>query len=220
MLNVLPRDEKYFERFTEMAQRIHESAKILDQFFDKAAPVSTVADQIKRLEHECDEISHDILRGIDRTFITPIDREDIHRLAVRLDDVIDLIDGTVRRLSVFNISEPTPAGRKLSAIIVQATGEMVEAVGALRKQKGVIDHCIRIKRERRGHRLPGGDRIAVSRADLPDRSHQVEGHLREHGGVHRSLRNRCARARERRPEALLDGRVSSLEEPGQTHLLR
>ena len=146
MLNVLPRDEKYFERFTEMAQRIHESAKILDQFFDKAAPVSTVADQIKRLEHECDEISHDILRGIDRTFITPIDREDIHRLAVRLDDVIDLIDGTVRRLSVFNISEPTPAGRKLSAIIVQATGEMVEAVGALRKQKGVIDHCIRIKK--------------------------------------------------------------------------
>ena len=146
MLNVLPRDEKYFERFTEMAQRIHESAKILDQFFDKAAPVSTVADQIKRLEHECDEISHDILRGIDRTFITPIDREDIHRLAVRLDDVIDLIDGTVRRLSVFNISEPTPAGRKLSAIIVQATGEMVEAVGALRKQKGVIDHCICIKK--------------------------------------------------------------------------
>ena len=146
MLNVLPRDEKYFERFTEMAQRIHESAQILDQFFNKAAPVSTVADQIKRLEHECDEISHDILRGIDRTFITPIDREDIHRLAVRLDDVIDLIDGTVRRLSVFNISEPTPAGRKLSAIIVQATGEMVEAVGALRKQKGVIDHCIRIKK--------------------------------------------------------------------------
>jgi len=146
MLNLLPRDEKYFERFTEMAERIHESARILDRFFNNASPVSTVADQIKRLEHECDEISHEILRGIDRTFITPIDREDIHQLAVRLDDVIDLIDGTVRRLSVFNISEPTAPGRKLSALIVQITREMVEAVGALRKQKGVIEHCIRMKK--------------------------------------------------------------------------
>ena len=146
MLNLLPRDDKYFDRFSEMAQRIHESARILDGFFNGAAPASTVADQIKRLEHECDEISHEILRGIDRTFITPIDREDIHRLAVRLDDVIDLIDGTVRRLSVFNISEPTAPGRKLSAIIVHITGEMVEAVADLRKQKGVIEHCIRMKK--------------------------------------------------------------------------
>src|SRR5437773_1767367 len=145
MLNVLPRDEKYFERFTEMAQRIHESAKILDQFFDKAAPVSTVADQIKRLEHECDEISHDILRGIDRTFITPIDREDIHRLAVRLDDVIDLIDGTVRRLVLFQIGKPTPISTTLSQLIVKTTAELVEAVSHLRQQKGVMAHCIQIK---------------------------------------------------------------------------
>ena len=145
MLNLLPRDEKYFERFTEMAERISESAKILDQFFNDASPVSTVADQIKRLEHECDEISHEILRGIDRTFITPIDREDIHQLAVRLDDVIDLIDGTVRRLALFKISEPTPVSRALSETIVQITAEMVEAVSALRGQKGVIAHCIRMK---------------------------------------------------------------------------
>ena len=98
MLNFLPRDDKYFERFTELAVRIHEAAQILDRFFKGEASVGTVADQIKRLEHECDEISHEILRGIDRTFITPIDREDIHQLAVRLDDVIDLIDGTVRRV--------------------------------------------------------------------------------------------------------------------------
>jgi len=146
MLNVLPRDEKYFDRFTEMAKRIHESALLLDQFFRSEAQVTTVADQIKRLEHECDEISHEILRNIDRTFITPIDREDIHRLAVRLDDVIDLIDGTVRRLAVYNIIEPTPAGRRLSAIIVQITREMVEAVADLKKQKGVIEHCIRMKK--------------------------------------------------------------------------
>ncbi|MDQ2977668.1 MAG: DUF47 family protein, partial [Acidobacteriota bacterium] len=141
-----PRDEKYFDQFNELARRIHESARILARFFNNESPVATVADQIKRLEHECDEISHEILRGIDRSFITPIDREDIHRLAVRLDDVIDLIDGTVRRMLLFGITEPTPIARRLSEVIVAATEELVEAVAALRKQKGVIDHCIHIKK--------------------------------------------------------------------------
>jgi uncharacterized protein Yka (UPF0111/DUF47 family) len=145
MLNVLPRDEKYFERFSELAKRTHDAAVVLNRFFIGELDVPTAADQIKRLEHECDQISHEILRGIDRTFITPIDREDIHQLAVRLDDVIDLIDGTVRRLAVFNITEPTAPSRKLSAIIVEVTREMVEAVAELKKQKGVIDHCIRMK---------------------------------------------------------------------------
>ena len=145
MLNFLPRDEKYFERFTELAVRIHESARILDRFFQGEAAVAPVADQIKRLEHECDEISHEILRGIDRTFITPIDREDIHQLAVRLDDVIDLVDGTIRRVVLFKIIEPTDLSKRLSAIVVQATSEMVDAVADLRKQKGVVEHCIRIK---------------------------------------------------------------------------
>jgi hypothetical protein len=145
MLKLIPRDERYFDRFMDLAKYTHESAVILNRFFSGESEVKPVADQIKRLEHECDGISHEILRSIDRTFITPIDREDIHQLAVRLDDVIDLIDGTVRRLAVFNISEPTPAGRKLAEIIVQITQEMVEAVADLRKQKGVVEHCIRIK---------------------------------------------------------------------------
>jgi len=145
MLNVLPRDEKYFDQFTELARRTHEAARILARFFGGESGVGAVADQIKRLEHECDEISHQILRSIDRTFITPIDREDIHQLAVRLDDVIDLIDGTVRRLVLFNIMTPTEPSKRLSQVIVAATSEVVEAVAALRKQKGVIEHCIRIK---------------------------------------------------------------------------
>ena len=145
MLNILPRDEKYFERFTELAIRIHEAAKILSRFFEGQAAVPAVADQVKRLEHECDEISHEILRGIDRTFITPIDREDIHQLAVRLDDVIDLIDGTVRRLLLFKIGQPTALSQKLSKLIVETTGELVEAVSRLRGQKGVMERCIKIK---------------------------------------------------------------------------
>ena len=145
MLNLLPKDEKYFERFTELATRIHDAAKILSRFFEGQAAVPAVADQVKRLEHECDEISHEILRGIDRTFITPIDREDIHQLAVRLDDVIDLIDGTIRRVSLFKIVQPTALSQRLSKLIVETTGELVEAVSRLRGQKGVMERCIKIK---------------------------------------------------------------------------
>ena len=145
MLNFLPRDEKYFDRFTELAVRIHEAAKFLERYFLGEAPAATIADQVKRLEHECDEISHEILRGIDRTFITPIDREDIHQLAVRLDDVIDLIDGTVRRVVLFQIEAPTPISLALSQLIVKTTAELVEAVSHLRQQKGVMASCILIK---------------------------------------------------------------------------
>jgi len=146
MLNLLPKEGRYFDRFTDMARRIHESAEILNRFFEGQSGVGPVADQIKRLEHECDEISHEILRGIDQTFITPIDREDIHQLAVRLDDVIDLIDGTVRRLSLYKVTQPTLLSRPLSRIVVKATRELVEAVSDLRRQKGVIEHCIQIKK--------------------------------------------------------------------------
>ncbi len=146
MLNFLPRDEKYFERFNELAVRVREAAGILQRFFRGEAGVPTVLGEIKRLEHECDAISHEILRGIDQTFITPIDREDIHRLAVRLDDVIDLIDGTVRRLEIYRIDAPTPISKALCELIVKTTAELVEAVALLRKQKGVMEHCIRIKR--------------------------------------------------------------------------
>jgi predicted phosphate transport protein (TIGR00153 family) len=168
MLNFLPKDERYFERFTALAVRTEEAGKILLRFFQNEAAVATVAGQIKRLEHECDEISHEILRGIDRTFITPIDREDIHQLAVRLDDVIDLIDGTVRRLSLFNIEKPTPLSQTLSKLIVQTTGELVEAVSRLRQQKGVMEHCIRIKQlENEGDVVYHDAMASLFTGDLP-----------------------------------------------------
>jgi predicted phosphate transport protein (TIGR00153 family) len=160
MLNILPKDERYFERFTELAVRIREAANTLDRFFQGQAPVSTTAADVKRLEHECDEISHEILRSIDQTFITPIDREDIHQLAVRLDDVMDLIDGTVRRLGLFQIEKPTTLSAKMSQLIVRTSNELVEAVSQLRKQKGVMEHCIQIKKLENEGDVAYGESIA------------------------------------------------------------
>ena len=160
MLNILPRDERYFDRFTDLAVRIRDAAGTLDRFFRGEAPVAATATEVKRLEHECDEISHQILRSIDQTFITPIDREDIHQLAVRLDDVMDLIDGTVRRIVLFQIDKPTPLAARFSRLIVQASTELVEAVSHLRKQKGVMEHCIQIKKLENEGDVAYGESIA------------------------------------------------------------
>ncbi len=146
MFSLLPRDEKYFDRFTDLATRVHEAARTLDAFFIGTSEVAPAVEKVKRLEHECDEISHEILRRIDRTFITPIDRDDIHRLAVRLDDVIDLIDGTARRLLLYKITEPTPFARSLGEIVVRITAELVQGVTKLGRRKGVVEHCIAIKK--------------------------------------------------------------------------
>ncbi|HEY7370231.1 MAG TPA: DUF47 family protein [Thermoanaerobaculia bacterium] len=168
MLRLLPRDNRYFDLFSEMAGRIHESARILDGFFVGKAAAPAVADAVKKLEHECDEISHEVLRGIDKTFITPIDREDIHQLAVRLDDVIDLIDGSGRRLVLYRVDSPTPLSRELSRIVVAITGELVEAVSRLQAQKGVMERCIRIKQLENEGDVVYHDAIASLFADRLD----------------------------------------------------
>ena len=168
MLNILPRDERYFDRFTDLAVRIRDAAVTLDRFFRGEAGVAATATEVKRLEHECDEISHQILRSIDQTFITPIDREDIHQLAVRLDDVIDLIDGTVRRLVLFQIDAPTPLSAKLSQLVVRSATELVEAVSKLRKNKGVMDHCIQIKKLENEGDAVYGEAIASLFRGKPD----------------------------------------------------
>jgi hypothetical protein len=146
MLKLIPHDDRYFERFTDLAVRAHEAARTLDAFFAGDSPLPAAVERVKRLEHECDEISHEILRRIDRTFITPIDRDDIHRLAVRLDDVIDLIDGTARRLNLYKLTRPTDFSRRMSGVVVRITAEMVQGVERLAGRKGVIEHCIAIKK--------------------------------------------------------------------------
>lgn len=145
MIKLFPREETFIPQFVRAADIIVEAARALDALAGDFTDVSLKVARIKHLEHEGDQVAHQTFALLSRTWITPIDREDIHQLAVRLDDVIDLIDGTIRRLAIFNISEPTVAGRKLSEIIVKITLEMVEAVAALRKQKGVVEHCIRMK---------------------------------------------------------------------------
>ena len=134
---LIPREEKFFDDFLAMAVEIRKGAALLDEMLAPDHPVWERAAAIKVVEHRCDEISADILRRLHKTFVTPIDREDIHALVRALDDVIDDIDASADMLRLYRIERVRPAARELSRAIVSACDEMQRGVAALGKQEDV-----------------------------------------------------------------------------------
>ena len=111
---LLPRDDEFFELFDQLAAHLATTARMLDTLLGDAARVHDHVKAIKDVEHKADLLTATVNQRIDKSFITPIDREDIHTLATRLDDVIDLIDGTARRFEMLHITEVLPPARQLS----------------------------------------------------------------------------------------------------------
>ena len=107
-----------------------------------------IVDAIKRLEHQADEITHEVVTRLDRVFITPLDREDIHLLASRLDDVVDLIDGAAHRVEMYHAGTAPPGAVLLAEVVVRATQALQVAVQSLEKNKDrtVLDACEQVKR--------------------------------------------------------------------------
>ena len=148
-MRLLPRDEKFFDMFSAVAALSVESAALLQELLRAEAPRRTaIVDQIKRLEHQADKVTHEVVSRLDRVFITPLDREDIHILASRLDDVMDLIDGTARRLHIFRAGESPQGAILIAEVIVRAVAQLHTAVVALEKNKAgaVLDACVQVKR--------------------------------------------------------------------------
>jgi uncharacterized protein len=145
-VRLLPRDEEFFELFVEVANRNKEAAHHLRELF--AAPPERRTPHIealKRLEHEADQITHEVVNRLDRTFITPLDREDIHQLASDLDDVMDAMDGTARRSQIFRLG-PAPQGvKQLTEVIERMVAVLGEGVGRLKKGDDVMRYCIEAK---------------------------------------------------------------------------
>ncbi len=148
-MRLLPRDEKFFDLFTAVAAYTREAAGLQrDLLRADELHRTAIVDQIKRLEHQADQVTHDVVSRLDRVFITPLDREDIHVLASRLDDVIDLIDGTARRLQIFRAGEAPPGAVLIADVIERAVTQLQAAVVALETNRGgtVLEACIQVKR--------------------------------------------------------------------------
>ena len=146
-MRLLPRNEEFFDFFTDVASRNKDAAQLLRDLFEAAPDRRTpIVEAIKRLEHEADQATHEVVNRLDRTFITPLDREDIHQLASDLDDVMDAIDGTARHSQIFHLGPSRPAVNQLTDVIRRMVGVLAEGVSRLKKGDDVLRFCIEAKK--------------------------------------------------------------------------
>ena len=146
MFNLIPKEEKYYEMFEAAARNIHRGAEILQEMMENYREPEKQAAEIRDVEHRGDTITHDIIRKLNQTFITPIDREDIYDLSSALDDVLDMIEAVSDRMVMYKIEAPTEVARQLAGIIFRSAEEIVKGVGQVRTIGNVGPYCIEINR--------------------------------------------------------------------------
>ena len=145
MFRLLPREDKYFEMFNSMASHMTECALLLQKIFSDFDNRVAYADKIEEVEHECDVITHEIIKKLNQTFITPIDREDIHALISGLDDIVDAIEYTAKRVILYRVEEPTDHARKMSDVVVRIVASLEKAIRSLEKNgEQVLKECVTI----------------------------------------------------------------------------
>lgn len=134
-LRLVPKEEKFFGLFVQQAENVVEGAKLLVQLLDNygGANHEQISLTVSGIEHHGDEIAHKIVEKLNLTFITPMDREDIHALTSALDDIMDFIYATVMRLSLYKVKAPTEEIKHMAQILVRTTEEVCQAVSKLEK---------------------------------------------------------------------------------------
>ncbi len=147
--SIFPREPKFFDLFERSTANVALAAKELLALFDDYTNVPQKAARIVELEHQGDHITHQIIELLHRTFVTPLDREDITLLAGRLDDVIDNMEDAANAMMLYRIEKPTVKAREMAAILVEMSDELVRAVPCLRgrvRMNQIPTHCVEINR--------------------------------------------------------------------------
>ena len=135
MVSILPKDQRFFELFEKMTATIVEAAKYLDSVIEDLQDLEVRLVRLKELEHEGDVITHDAANRLNKTFLTPLDREDLYALTSQLDEVLDWIEEAGQDLGVYRITVPRADARRMAGVIVRASVELDAAVRQLRDHK-------------------------------------------------------------------------------------
>ena len=143
---LIPREEKFFTDFQALADELKAGSRLLEQMLEPPHPLWDKADEIKEVEHKCDFLTHGIIQRLNRTFVTPLDREDIHALARSLDDVMDSIDAAATLVRLYRLDTVRFGARELAQIITASTHQVRLALDALEKHKGILGHAVEINR--------------------------------------------------------------------------
>ncbi len=145
MFGLIPKEEKFFVMFKDMTLNIIEGAKLLKEMLDNYDDPATCQRKIKDVEHKGDSLTHEIIKTLNKSFITPLDREDIYSLSAALDDILDLIDASSQRFIMYNVEKPTPEAKELAFLILQSCQAVAKAVSHLGgKFEHIYEHCIEV----------------------------------------------------------------------------
>jgi predicted phosphate transport protein (TIGR00153 family) len=145
-LRIVPKEEKFFEDFISLADRIVSGATLLERMLSSDPPTWDTALQIRQIEQECDSLTHQIIQRLNKTFVTPIDREDIHQLATSLDDVMDAIDASAAIVRLYQIEHVRADARELAKLVRMSADQVVIALQALERKRGVAEPAVEINR--------------------------------------------------------------------------
>jgi predicted phosphate transport protein (TIGR00153 family) len=145
----MPREERFFDLFKDIAEQTSIAAHEFKAMLGDLEHAESRAHTIKELEHRADSITHRTVELLHKTFITPLDREDIHTLISRMDDIMDFIEAASQRVFLYGITEAPPEALALTDICIQATDLIKKAVGDLDNLKNpeqIIRACVEINR--------------------------------------------------------------------------
>jgi predicted phosphate transport protein (TIGR00153 family) len=143
-IRLMPRDEKFFEIFISDGENLASGAQELAALMQTYDRLDERVARIQAIEHAGDELGNEVIARLERAFITPMDRGDIHELARRMDDVLDRIQEIAETLQIYDIKAPTEEARRLSAILAEQTTEILAALRKLESMKGLDDSLKRV----------------------------------------------------------------------------
>jgi predicted phosphate transport protein (TIGR00153 family) len=145
-LSIIPRERRFYELFEQQAAVIVRSADLLERALADVADLPTLQREIKDLEHEGDEITHEIVLTLNRTFVTPFDHEDIYALASGLDDILDYIEEVADTANLYGITTIPQDARELASLLARAVAQLEQAIGKLEYRKGIDEHSAEVHR--------------------------------------------------------------------------
>ena len=146
-MRLIPKERKFFRMFRDVSENLTEGARLLHDILKNPHDLTERINRLQEIEHRGDDMTHDIIRMLNQTFITPFDREDIHALSSSLDDVLDYVNSAATRMKLYRITAPPPASAALAALIVTQSEELSKGVSLLAEEnQRVLDHCVEVNR--------------------------------------------------------------------------
>ena len=148
-MRLLPHDASFFAHFEQQGKKTVEGCRAFLEMVEQPGDLERRAERVKQIEHECDEITHAVVEALHKTFITPIDRNDIHTLITKMDDIMDFVEAAADRLALYEIPTMTKEVAELARCLVDSAEHVLSAVSGIRdlgKPNGILQHCIEINR--------------------------------------------------------------------------